>query len=85
MKIVATAAAASIVAGLLFLWGMAVGQNDMRTFAALDARSEMQARAICGVRATVLRSDGDLRCVYVDPVGGVVTRPVIPTLGIVSD
>lgn len=76
MRTIGYVSAATLAAGAIFMWGMAVGHNDQRLFAQIDARAEMQARGVCGERAELARIDGQHVCLYKNPDGESVVRPV---------
>lgn len=49
-------------AAAIFVWGIAVGTNDNRLLAQLDARAEMESRAACGFERRLVRIEEGLRC-----------------------
>ena len=75
-SLVAAVAAVPIVAGGLFTWGMAVGNNDVRTFAHFDSQSEIAGRGVCGSRGHLVRVQGHYLCVHVNEDGTAAARPV---------
>ena len=75
-SLVAAAATVTVAAGALFAWGMAVGNNDVRTFAHFDSQSEIAGRGVCGSRGHLVRAQGHYLCVYVNGDGTAAARPV---------
>ena len=75
-SLIAAAATVTVAAGALFTWGMAVGHNDIRTFAHFDSQSEIAGRGVCGTRGHLVRAQGHYLCVHVNEDGTAAARPV---------
>lgn len=63
VKFILGGAAAAVLLGVVFVWGMAVGVNDQRALAHYDAHMEMQARAACGFGHYLAVTAEGLACV----------------------
>jgi hypothetical protein len=75
-SLVAAVATATLAAGALFTWGMAVGNNDVQTFAHFDSQSEIAGRGVCGARGHLVRVQGHYLCVRMHEDGTAAAQPV---------